>query len=127
MFAAVLLLALTFFVWRSGHRVIDAVKTDAHARLSEVELGIAEANHKAAEANVLAEQERLARLQLEARLADRTLSEEQRTSIADILRPLGSFSTHIFLYSDVTEVQRIGGNIASLLAAAGWTVGVATG
>jgi hypothetical protein len=93
---------------------------DANRTTEGFRLDIARANERAAAANETAERERLARLQLEARLADRVLTPAQQQSIAGTLGPLGIFSFQLFTYSDVTEVTRIGDMIAATLTSAGW-------
>ena len=88
-------------------------------------LDIAKANERAAAANATAEKERLARLQLEARLADRVLTEAQQQSIAQQIKSLGSFAVQIFTYADVNEVARIADSISKVAVLAGWAVALA--
>ena len=110
----------------------DARSAEANQKAAEAnklaegfQLDIAKANEGAAAATALAEKERLARLQLEARLADRRLSEVQQKEIVEALKPLGPFSAQVFTYSDVTEVSRIAQAIQAILVSAEWTVGLA--
>jgi hypothetical protein len=86
---------------------------------------VAKANERAAEANAIAEKERLARLQLEARLAPRVLSDAAQRAISAALKPLGKFSVQIFMYSDTTEVTRIADNLAGSLSGADWAIAIA--
>ena len=96
----------------------------ADARIAEAQRDAAKATLQAASSNEIAERERLARLQLEARLADRILSPAQQQSITTSLRPLGDFPTQVFWYADTTEVTRIADTIPSMLKGAVWTDGV---
>jgi hypothetical protein len=109
-----------------GEFLADYIEGPIIKRRDEsLRLDIAHADERAASANETAERERLARLQLEARLAPRVLTSDQQKSIGVALRRLGTFSVQIFTYSDVTEVTNIGNAIGAALAHAGWTVGFA--
>lgn len=80
----------------------------------------AEANARAAEANKKAEEERLARLKIEARLAPRTLTGTQQQAIIDKIRP---FAQQQFEFASYQEDQEVHGLVLTLiqtLLAAGW-------
>jgi hypothetical protein len=96
--------------------------SDKDVKIADAQKAAGEANERAAAATETAERERLARLQLEARLADRVLPEAQQRLMTDAMRPLGRFSTQVFWYSDTTEVTRLSNSIIAALAAAGWEV-----
>lgn len=110
-------------VLAEGFRV-DIARANEGAVQAQVE--VAKANRAAADANRIAESEKLARLQLEARLADRVLSEAQQKSIADFIRPSGPCVVQVYWYSDVTEVSRLKDAVINTLVAAGWKVGAAS-
>ncbi len=95
-----------------------ATAAAANERAGQLELRAAQQQERAATA------ERQL-LELQQRLAPRTLSQPQRDSIAATLRLLGTFAAQVFTYSDVTEVARIGDNVAATLNAAGWRTGLA--
>ena len=103
--------------------VADAAEAN---RLAEsFRLDIAQANERAASANETAERERLARLQLEARLAPRALTPTQQQSIGSALKKFGVLTVQVFTCSDVAEVGQIGSAVTSSMGAAGWRVAVA--
>jgi len=107
-------------VWMGGvkERYLKLSLAESYERVALAEKG-------AAEANRIAEQEKLARLQLEAKLADRLLPEDQRLMISESIKPFGKFSLQLIRYSDVTEVRRISDVINSLFIEAGWSVAYA--
>ncbi len=82
------------------------------------------ANERAAVANRIAERERLARLQLEARLAPRSLSQGQQDNIHDRLRAFGHRDVDVFLFGDTPEIGNIAGRIINSCIAVPWTVRV---
>lgn len=100
----------------------DAASKDAVAKVASAEARIAEANRAAAEANVIAERERLARLQLEARLADRDLTPTQQNRIILALSKFPHTNIDAVFWGDTFEIKQIGGSILECLRRAGWTV-----
>jgi len=86
------------------------------------QLQIAQANERAASANETAERERFARLQLEARLADRTLTPLQQTLLVADLTPSSGTVIDIAIFGDSAEISGIGRLIVESLTRAGWTV-----
>jgi hypothetical protein len=70
------------------------------------------ANERAAEANKKAEEERLARLKLEARLAPRTLTGTQQIQITEKLK---SFAGVQFEFASYQEDQEVGGLVVTLI------------
>jgi hypothetical protein len=84
--------------------------------------GIAIANQKAAEANEKAEAEQLARLQLEARLAPRTLTEEQQTRLTSLLSPFSGTEVDVITFGDTSEIGNISMTILRCLQNATWEV-----
>ena len=82
---------------------------------------IAEANARAAEANKIAEQERLARLQLEAILAPRGLNAEQANDLIDKLKPFAGQKFDLFIYSNDGEVVFFTNVLSNILQLSGWT------
>jgi hypothetical protein len=98
---------------RSGEAVAQVKTADAR---------IAEAQRDAARANETAERERLARVQLEARLADRTLSPQQQTTLTATLAPFRGVSIDAVTFGDTTEIGRIAGILIGAFQRAGWVV-----
>jgi hypothetical protein len=98
---------------------VRAAEANAHAK--EAEARAAEANARAAEANQKAEEDRLARLKIEQRFADRTLTDEQIAAIADKLRPFVPQAYEITPYWDMKESVSITNRIYRALVLAGWT------
>lgn len=98
----------------------DAASKDAVAKVSAAEAQIAEANRAAAEANATAEKERLARLQLEARLADRTLSPDGKKALGSIASSLPKGTRVDFLvFGQALEAANLAQSIRQCLVAAG--------
>src|ERR1035437_2503467 len=86
----------------------NAASKDAVAKVTTAEARIAEANRAAAEANRIAGTERLARLQLEVRLAPRTLTDEQQSRLIEMLSPFQKIAVDVVLFGDTYEIQSIG-------------------
>jgi hypothetical protein len=101
----------------------DKKIADALKQAGESNKAAGEANERAASANEIAERERLARLQLEARLADRALTPAQQAHIASILRAFGPRRKDILIVGNTPEISRITNAIAAALVQAGWTIG----
>jgi hypothetical protein len=97
-----------------------AAKAEQH--LGEANERAANAEKQAAKSNEIAERERLARLQLEARLAPRSLSPAQRDDLTNRLKPFSGTGLDIFIYGDTSEMLSIGLTLASVATAAGWSV-----
>jgi hypothetical protein len=92
------------------------------ADIAESTREVAQANQKAAEANEKAEFEHLSRLQLEARLAPRTLTAEQQARLTSLLRPFSGIEVGVITYGDTSEIRRISIMIRDCLQNAGWKV-----
>ncbi len=117
-----------------AHANARAAEANEHAAKAEEHLGAAnerasqayeraaQAEREAAKFNETAERERLARLQLEERLAPRSITPEQQRAIIEKLRPLGSpQKIDFFLYPNNGEIVHIAEQVAGVLQAAGWT------
>jgi len=76
---------------------------------------------RVAELNLKAEQERLARVKLEQKFADRTLSEEQALAIASKVREFAGQEFSVTAYWDNPESRGFANELAALLVEfAGW-------
>ena len=107
---------------RRARRVADDLQNMADKK-------VADANARAAEANEKAEQERLARVQLESRLAPRNLSSEQQDRLAKRLAQWATLpgtntrqSVAVFPTTNSFESAALADQIAAALGAAGWDV-----
>lgn len=80
----------------------------------------AQAGKEAARLNKLAEEEKLARLKIEARLADRQLTDKQIAIIASKLRSFAGQEFQLTTYSQLTETKAFADRIQSALSRAGW-------
>ena len=98
-----------------ARRDAEAFKRDAESFKRD----IANANARAAEASETAERERLARLQLEAKLAPRKLSVEQQRRISDRLRPFLGKPYDLFVEAE-PEATRLLEVIDKILTSAKW-------
>ena len=72
---------------------ISRLKKDAEG----FSLDIARANERSSEANRIAEQERLARLKIEERLAPRRINADQRARLVTGLKPLSGKTVSLFI------------------------------
>jgi hypothetical protein len=84
----------------------------------------AQSNARAAEATQKAEEERLARVRLEAKLAPRSMTEQERQELSDKLKPFSGTLVDIFVIptagtADTVPLSRL---IVSILGAAGWQI-----
>jgi hypothetical protein len=92
----------------------------AKAMAKGFELRIAQANKQAAEANRIAEGERLARKKIEERLADRSLTDAQLRAIANKLKRFTGQEFRITTYWDSKEPLSLANRIYAALNLAGW-------
>lgn len=94
------------------------------ARLNEssevLKLDVAKANERAAEANRSAEQEKLARLKIEERLAPRLLSKEQSDKLTAAIGKFPGQKIEIMEYSLSREASSLSKQIQAALGAAKW-------
>jgi len=93
---------------------------EANKRAAEAGAEAAAANERAAEANRATERERLARVQLERKIAPRLLSPEQQSKITSEIRKLAEQRATITWYSDSFEGAVFASHINSALKAASW-------
>lgn len=94
----------------------------AEEHLGEANKRAAEAEREAAKSNETAEKERFARLQLEARLAPRSLSLAQQKDVRERLKQFSGTRLDIFVYGDTNEMLSLGFTLSSIAGAAGWNV-----
>lgn len=78
----------------------------ARTKAEGLELQIAQADERAASANETAEQEKLARLQLEARLADRVITPDQQRRIAEAFAPMRGQTVDVVVVGDSLEITK---------------------
>jgi len=92
---------------------------EANAKAEGFRLDIAKANERAASANEIAERERLARLQLEARLADRIITPDQKRRITEAFAPMKGQTMDVVIPGDTPETSRVAEAIIGCLSDAG--------
>ncbi len=112
---------------RTNRRLAREKEEIARREKHSTDRAIAEANARAAEANQKAEEERLARIQIEQRLAPRILG---NADLEDLLRQLSKFAGQaidVFAYDQNREVVGIASPLIAALKAARWSVLVETG
>jgi hypothetical protein len=109
---------------QENERAAKALKAAELARKNAegFHLQIAQANERAAQSNKIAEQERVARLQLEARLAPRFLTPAQQQDLTASLKQLGLHNLDILLLGDTPEIRYIADLLKSAIENAGWNV-----
>ena len=99
------------------------VKDAAFDRFKEEsKVAVASANEKAAEANKVAEGERLARVKLEARLAPRSLKGESQNSVVRAIEQFSPQSFDILWYPDDPESHNLANDIYVAFQRAGWVL-----
>ncbi len=92
---------------------------EANASAAKAQAQIADARQAAAEANKIAESEKLARLQLEARLADRVISPNQLSRITQAFEPLRGQTVDVVIIGSSLEVTKTSDAILNSIVAAG--------
>lgn len=112
---------------QENERASKALKAAEIARKNAegFQLQIAQANERAASANETAERERFARLQLEARLADRTLTPLQQNLLTADLAPSSGTTIDVATFGDSAEISGIAQLILQSLTRAGWSAHLA--
>jgi hypothetical protein len=94
---------------------------EANAKAEGFRLDIAQANERAASANEIAEKERLARLQLEASLADRVITPDGQAKLASLTKEFpDSVHLDVCAFGGTLEVANITRAIIEPLN--GWTI-----
>jgi hypothetical protein len=88
---------------------------EANAKAEGFRLDIARANERAASANETAEREKLARLQLEARLADRVLTADQQRRITSAFK---GQSVELVVFGETPETSIFGISVADSIGKA---------
>ncbi|MGA8613646.1 MAG: hypothetical protein WB760_18630 [Xanthobacteraceae bacterium] len=107
--------------WRTS--ALEVQTKRAEADLTRAKADIAGAEARAAEANQIAEQERLARTQLEARLAPRTISADEQKAISKKLESSHGTTTQIYIFSGGTDTTPFAHLLHTILQAAQWDAG----
>ena len=125
--AALVLMGAIAALWTSGIK-----ERYTNERVSKSDADTAAANATAeraradyARASLLAEQETVARLRLEARLADRTLTPEQQTRLVDQMSPFRGQTVDVVILNDSSETLNFGNAIVACLERAGLAMNVA--
>lgn len=103
-------------------KAFESKIAESNAIAKTAEAQVASANARAQEAVAAAEHERLARLELEARLADRILTPQQQSALIAQVSPFRGVVIDVVIWGDTPEIQIIGGSILNALRKAGWTV-----
>lgn len=91
----------------------------ANEGAAQAQAQVAGAQRASAEANKIAESERLARLQLEARLADRIITPDQRLRLTQAFSPLRGQTVDVVIYGDTPETSRTADAVLGCLQSAG--------
>jgi hypothetical protein len=100
----------------------NAASRDAVAKVANAEARIAEAQRGSAEANLLAERERTARLQLEAKLADRRISAAQQLAMVENLKAWSGITVDVVVWGDTPEIKFISTQILEAMQQANWII-----
>ena len=100
---------------------LEAILEKAHRdEIEQLRAQVAEANARAAEANRIAEQERLERAKLERRVADRRLTDSQKHRIRDALAPHPGYTAVVISRLADPEGQAYGGDFRDAFVEAKW-------
>lgn len=92
---------------------------EASAKTEGFRLDIAAANERAAAANAIAERERLARLRLEARLADRVITPGQEARLKAVFSRIKGHTVDVTIFGDSPETANVANLIVGCLTGAG--------
>jgi len=119
---------------RANKKLIAIQHAEAETQQAEIarlnkdaeafKLDVAKANERASEANRIAEQERLARLKIEERLAPRSLTKAQAEKLTAALLPFQGQKIEIVEYGLSREASSLSKQIQAALVAAKWDVKV---
>ena len=101
----------------------EQLRADAEASKAE----IAKANESAAEANLKAEEERLARIKIEARIGPRLLPQAEQIKLTDALKGFGAQVVTIQASPQLPESEWFARVLAAPLTSAGWEVTILPG
>jgi hypothetical protein len=112
----------TYWVWRSGNRVQEAIRSDADARIEEAKAAAAQANQRAAEAQYAAEREQVERLRLEAQIAPRRLAATQQHAITQAASRFRGRAVGVVSYGMDPEGAVLAAQIIHSLREAGMNV-----
>jgi hypothetical protein len=125
--AALVLLGAIAALWSSGirERYASELISKSTADTAAANAAAERARADYARASLLAEQETVARLRLEARLSDRTLTPEQQTRLVDQMSPFRGQTVDVIILNDSSETTNFGNAIVACLERAGLPMNVA--
>lgn len=113
--------------WQSDREQAAERVSANEAETARARESAAQADARAAEANAKAETERVARLELEARLAPRSLTIGQQQALIDAIRPFAPQAFEFVSFQDDLEVVGLVQTLVRTLVTAGWVGRPATG
>jgi hypothetical protein len=102
-----------------GWEITDATQKDADTRIKAADVRIAEATARAAEANQKAEEEKLARVKIEERIAWRKLDAAQANQILSVAKQFSGQEYALTVSTD-PEAMNLMGIVDEVLHIAGW-------
>jgi len=131
----VLVLIFTYFLWRSGNNVQDAIRKDADARIQEAKQGVEQLKKDnltlssqlaTLQDEASKQQERAAKaeeslLRLRNELKDRQISPQQRQELVRLLKGGPNGPIQIIISPDVSDASALANQIHDTLHEAGWT------
>lgn len=122
--ATVILIALTVVTGAGALLTGRTINKRQEAELREFRLDIAKANERAAEANKVAEQERLERVKIEERIAPRRLTQDQKAGLIQALKPFGKQTLNVLVFAVDFESMQLANDIVATMGPHGarWTV-----
>ena len=108
-----------------GHRRLTRA-AKSNERIAALDVSVAEANARAAEADKKAEEERLARVQIEARLAPRLLAGTDHVLFVKRMSALKGTQADLTMHGSAGEITDIGHSVLDALREAGWDMAAAS-
>jgi hypothetical protein len=103
-------------------KVADKTIRESAEAIKAADARIAEATARAAEANQRAEEERLARVKIEARIAPRQITQEQQNELTERLKGFKVRETTLIASPSTAENEMFVRWLGPPLAAAGWNI-----
>jgi hypothetical protein len=103
-------------------QLIELKDSSVAGEFKDKDLKIAQAMEGAATAKKVAEEERLKRIKIEEKMADRRLSPDQRRIVRDKMRGFPPQSWQSITSSNDGEARGLGSDIEEALSGAGWPV-----
>lgn len=121
-FSTIMVVKLQRLEAKAAEEIFLQYKEDAGKEIAAAAVKAAEANARAAEANKIAEGERLARVKIEEKLAPRSITQKQIDGLSKRLKPYSGIAIDILQIGESPEITNFRSLIENPLRAAGLNI-----